>query len=138
MLTLFALSLSVMVSPASTLQKHLPLLCPHNGVSRSTYCFPCRDIGHCNTGPCVSGWYQASREWHRSNMRNSTSETTVGTVEFRRRPGKGKLPCGALYCHRCYEECGVIVHAYVVRNLANESSESDLLAESTISNAARS
>jgi hypothetical protein len=35
---------------------------------------------------------------------------------------KGKLPCGARYCHRCHEECGVIVGAYILRDIASESS----------------
>lgn len=35
--------------------------------------------------------------------------------------GKGKLPCGARYCHRCHEECGVIVNAYILRDLLHES-----------------
>ncbi len=35
--------------------------------------------------------------------------------------GRGKLPCGARSCHRCHEECGVIVNAYLLRDLANES-----------------
>jgi hypothetical protein len=35
---------------------------------------------------------------------------------------KGNLPCGARYCFRCHEECGVIVNAYILRDIAGESS----------------
>jgi len=38
----------------------------------------------------------------------------------------GKLPCGARYCIRCQEECGVLVNAYILRDIANESSADDL------------
>lgn len=39
---------------------------------------------------------------------------------------RGKLPCGARYCIRCQEECGVLVNAYILRDIANESSADDL------------
>ena len=38
---------------------------------------------------------------------------------------RGKLPCGARYCHRCQEECGVIVNAYILRDIASESLADD-------------
>lgn len=38
---------------------------------------------------------------------------------------KGKLPCGARYCHRCHEECGVLVNAYILADIATESSADD-------------
>jgi hypothetical protein len=38
---------------------------------------------------------------------------------------KGNLPCGARYCFRCHEECGVIVNAYILRDIAGESSADD-------------
>jgi len=28
---------------------------------------------------------------------------------------------GLQYCHRCHEECGVIVNAYILRDIAAES-----------------
>lgn len=42
---------------------------------------------------------------------------------LRKSPKQGKLPCGARYCHRCTEECGVIVNAYIVHDLATESAD---------------
>jgi hypothetical protein len=42
--------------------------------------------------------------------------------DLRDNPLKGKLPCGARYCHRCHEECGVIVDSYILRDIAAESS----------------
>lgn len=39
--------------------------------------------------------------------------------DIRDRHGKGGLPCGARYCHRCHEECGVVVNAYIMRDLEN-------------------
>jgi hypothetical protein len=60
-------------------------------------------------------------------MRNK--EPKIGTtdsqsgIDIRDNSRKGKLPCGARYCHRCLEECGVIVNAYILRDLANESTD---------------
>jgi len=45
--------------------------------------------------------------------------------DLRENPQKGKLPCGARYCHRCHEECGVIVNAYILCDIASESSADD-------------
>lgn len=36
---------------------------------------------------------------------------------------KHKLPCGAPYCFRCHEECGVLVNAYIMRDIANEPAQ---------------
>jgi hypothetical protein len=38
----------------------------------------------------------------------------------------GKLPCETRHCIRCQEECGVLVNAYILRDIANESSADDL------------
>jgi hypothetical protein len=37
----------------------------------------------------------------------------------------GMLPCGARYCFRCQEGCGVLVNAYIMRDIANASSADD-------------
>jgi hypothetical protein len=56
-------------------------------------------------------------------------ETEEGrsSADLRENPRRGNLPCGARYCHRCHEECGVIVNAYIVRDIASESSADDSL-----------
>lgn len=48
-------------------------------------------------------------------------EESRGSDDLRDNPKKGKLPCGARYCHRCHDECGVIVNAYILRDIASES-----------------
>jgi hypothetical protein len=51
--------------------------------------------------------------------------------DLRENRKKGKLSCGAQYCHRCHEECGVIVYAYILRDMATESgaNESSLVGQ---------
>jgi hypothetical protein len=48
-----------------------------------------------------------------------------GSEDVRENSKKDKLPCGARYCFHCYEECGVLVNAYIMRDIANESSADD-------------
>jgi hypothetical protein len=43
--------------------------------------------------------------------------------DVRDRPRKTKLPCGASHCYRCTEDCGVIVDAYILRDMENELSQ---------------
>jgi hypothetical protein len=43
--------------------------------------------------------------------------------DIREHRTKGKLPCGARSCYRCHGECGVIVNAYILRDLLNEGSK---------------
>jgi hypothetical protein len=53
-------------------------------------------------------------------------EESRSSDDCRENPKRGKLPCGAQYCHRCLEECGVIVNAYILRDIASESQAEDL------------
>ena len=55
-----------------------------------------------------------------------TAEYSRKGNDFRDNASKGKLPCGARYCHRCNEECGVIVNAYILRDIASESHADDV------------
>jgi hypothetical protein len=50
-----------------------------------------------------------------------TAEYRKSSNDIRDNPNRGNLPCGARYCHRCNEECGVIVNAYIRRDIASES-----------------
>jgi hypothetical protein len=54
------------------------------------------------------------------------SEEQRSIEDIRENSKKGKLPCGARYCFRCHEECGVLVNAYIMRDIENESSADDL------------
>lgn len=60
------------------------------------------------------------------------------TVEsdIRGRQGKGGLPCGARYCHRCHEECGVVVNAYIMRDLENNTDTHETDRPAEVSNSA--
>jgi len=59
------------------------------------------------------------------NYNEIRPEEPRNTEDVRENSKKGKLPCGARYCYRCQEECGVIVDAYILRDIANESSADD-------------
>ena len=48
-----------------------------------------------------------------------------GSDNLRENSQKGKLPCGARYCHGCHEECGVIVNASILRDIASDTSADD-------------
>jgi hypothetical protein len=54
-----------------------------------------------------------------------TAEYTRSSNAIRDNPNRGNLPCGARYCHRCNEECGVVVNAYIRRDIASESRAED-------------
>lgn len=55
-----------------------------------------------------------------------TAEYKRSSNDIRDKPNKGNLPCGTRYCHRCNEECGVIVNAYIRRDIASELRAEDL------------
>src|SRR6516164_501827 len=65
--------------------------------------------------PIRYGWSLKTAE-----SQNAQPESQ-GRQDIREDPKRGRLPCGARYCHRCYEECGVIVNAYILRDLMDES-----------------
>lgn len=60
-----------------------------------------------------------------SHQNEIKPEKQRGVKDIRENPRKAKLPCGAPYCFRCHEECGVLVNAYIMRDIANESSADD-------------
>jgi hypothetical protein len=60
-----------------------------------------------------------------NNQKGLMPEEQRGSEDVRESP-KGKLPCGARYCFRCHDECGVLVNAYIMRDIENESSADDL------------
>jgi len=57
---------------------------------------------------------------HQAGERQKEASEVSRPADVRNQAGKGKLPCGARYCHRCGEECGVLVNAYILRDLAEE------------------
>ena len=61
---------------------------------------------------------------HNDEHKNPAKESQTGD-DLRENSIRGKLPCGARYCHRCQEECGAIVNAYILRDMANESNAAD-------------
>jgi hypothetical protein len=55
-----------------------------------------------------------------STEQETRPEESGSSDYLRENSKKGNLPCGARYCFRCHEECGVLVNAYIMRDIANE------------------
>ena len=79
-----------------------------------------RDISHMQSATSLSGLFTGDQ---RREDGLAEEESSIGVV--RENPKKGELPCGARYCFRCHEECGVLVNAYIMRDIANESTADD-------------
>jgi len=82
----------------------------------------CRDISHMRRAESLSRLVMvnttAETVTQTTNHENSVKENEPGDVRQNRKAGG--LPCGARFCHRCHEECGVIVYAYIMRDLHSE------------------
>ena len=74
-------------------------------------------------------------------MKNSEhgieSKESQSSDDLRENRKQSKLPCGAQYCHQCHEECGVIVNAYILRDIAADSSVTNRLGTRTAATPAR-
>lgn len=66
-----------------------------------------------------------------NNERGVESRESQSSDDLRENRKQGKPPCGAQYCYRCHEECGVIVNAYILRDIAAElrANESSLVGQ---------
>jgi len=83
----------------------------------------------CSRGVTLVASHGPSGQYRHRMRLSETQGEAVGPErqqegDIREGRRRGTLPCGARYCLRCQEECGVVVNAYVLHDLADEQKKS--------------